>query len=91
MQCQIDYEEKISIILKKTDLKHTCLLKLHVYVLNWHECMWYFFFQTVAGCTCSLSLFMYCNKVIQHAACQNHTYECENHTQRVNIKLVRVV
>jgi hypothetical protein len=29
---------------------------------------------------CNLGFFIYCNKVIQHIACQNHTHECENHT-----------
>jgi hypothetical protein len=32
-----------------------------------------------------ISLGLYGNKVIQHVACQNHTHEYENHTQRAKI------
>jgi hypothetical protein len=43
-----------------------------------------YWFDTHAGDSfCSLGL--YCNKVIQHVTCQNHTHKCENHTQRDKI------
>jgi hypothetical protein len=49
------------------------------------------FFKRPQLYACSLDLSLYCNKVVQHAMCENHTHECENHTQRVKITLVRVV
>jgi hypothetical protein len=29
---------------------------------------------------------LYCNKIIQHVACQNHKHECENYTQRAKFQ-----
>jgi hypothetical protein len=40
-------------------------------------------------CACSLDLCIYCNKVIQHEACQNHTLGFENHMQRQRVKITR--
>jgi hypothetical protein len=34
LQCQIDYEEKISYHIKNLDFKHTCLMNFYVCVLK---------------------------------------------------------
>jgi hypothetical protein len=49
------------------------------------------FFKQPQLCACSLGLCLYCNKVVQHATCENHTHECENQMQRAKITLVRVL
>jgi hypothetical protein len=36
-------------------------------------------------------IYMHCNKVVQHVACVNHTFECKNHTQQVKITFVLCV
>jgi hypothetical protein len=59
-------------------------------VLICHSCV-LVFFKRPKACACCLGVYLFCNKVIQHEARQNHTYECENHTQRVKITLVRLV
>jgi hypothetical protein len=38
------------------------------------------FFKRLRLCACSLGLFLHCSKVVEHAASENHTHECENHT-----------
>jgi hypothetical protein len=35
-----------------------------------------FFFKQPQLCTCNLGLCLYCNKVVQHATCENHTRAC---------------
>jgi hypothetical protein len=37
------------------------------------------FYKQPHLCACNLGLFLYCNKVVQHATCENQSHECENH------------
>jgi hypothetical protein len=49
------------------------------------------FFKQSQLCACILGLCFYCNKNVQHATYEIHMHECENHTQRVKITVVRVI
>jgi hypothetical protein len=65
----------------KTDIYGEVLVRLQCREVCW------FIFKRPQARVCSLGLCSYCNKVIQHVSCQNHTHDCSNHKQSAKITL----